>query len=76
MVLEHGQLATWYQLRGGKFQIIGQEPSGVVKSRALPGFVIDFGKFKEQKWLEIMGDIEESVAQTDVDKELQQEYSL
>lgn len=76
LFLENGKPATWYQLRGGKFEVLGQEPAGLVESRALPGFVLDFAKFREHRWLEMMEDIKRSVETTDVQRELAQEYGM
>ena len=76
LFLEQGMSPTWYQLQDRKFQVIAQESSGVVLSRALPGFTIDFEKFKYRKWLEMMDDIKESVGRLDMNKELVTEYGL
>ena len=43
---------------------------------ALPGFVLDFGKFKKHRWLEMKEDIKRSVERTDVARELTFEYGL
>ncbi len=74
--MENGKPATWYQLRVGKFEVLGQEPAGRIESRALPGFVLDFEKFKEHRWLEMMEDIKRSVERTDVSRDLRFEYGL
>ena len=76
LFIGHEEPATWYQLQAGKYHVIGQEPSGVVQSRALPGFTIDFEKFKARKWLDMMEEIKESFAGLDLDKELVTEYGL
>jgi len=76
LFIENGKPATWYQLRGGKFEILGQEPSGTIQSRALPGFTLDFEKLKNHKWLEMMNDLKQSVGETDVAKQLQTEYGM
>ncbi len=76
LFVENGKPATWYQLRGGKFEVLGQEPAGRIESRALPGFVLDFEKFREHRWLAMMDDIRESVEKTDVKRELTLEYGL
>ena len=76
LFVENGKPATWYQLRGGKFEVLGQVPAGRIESRALPGFVLDFEKFKEHRWLEMMEDIKRSVERTDVSRDLRFEYGL
>ncbi len=76
LFVENGKPATWYQLRGGKFEVLGQEPAGRIESRALPGFVLDFENFREHRWLEMMEDIKGSVEKTDVKSELTFEYGL
>jgi hypothetical protein len=76
LFLEQNKPAIWYQLRKGKFEILGQEPSGTISSKALPSFVMDFEKFKSRKWLKMMVDLKNNVNETEVAKQFKTEYGL